>query len=112
MQVMTRVQSIAADTLSTNIIAGEANEFLAGPSVVKVYARSAAVGLRLIFQVGNEVFSQDQEIGATAGFPTRPQDFFVQGVGGPGERIILQLRNTTVGAIIGQILIEVVQVRR
>jgi len=110
-QVMTRVSSIAADTLSANLIAGEANEFLGGPSVVKVYARSAAVGLNMIFQVGNEVFSQDQEIGATAGFPTRPQDFFVQGVGGAGERIIVQLRNTTGAAIIGQLLIEVVQVR-
>lgn len=107
---MTVVQSIAADTLSANLIAGQANEFLAGNSVVNIYARSAAVGANLIYQVGNEVFSQDQEIGATAGFPTRPQDFFVQGVGGPGERIIVQVRNTTVGAIIVQLLIEVIRI--
>jgi len=110
-QVITRVESVAADTFSANIIAGEANEFLAGPSVVRVFARAAVVGLRMIFQVGNEVYAQDQEIGAAAGFPTRPQDFFVEGVGGKGERIILQLRNTTGAAIIGQILIEIVQVR-
>ncbi len=110
MQVMTVVQSIAADTLSLNLIAGQANEFLAGPSIVNVYARSAAVGANLIYQIGNEVFSQDQEIGATAGFPVRPDDFFIQGSGGPGERIIIQVRNTTAGAIIIQLLIEVVQV--
>lgn len=110
MQVMTVVNSVAANTLSANLIAGQANEFLAGPSVVRIYARAAAVGLNMIFQVGNEVFSQDQEIGATAGFPTRPQDFFVEGVGGSGERIILQARNTTGGAIIGQFLIEIVRV--
>ena len=111
MQVMTIVQSIAANTLSANLIAGQANEFLAGPSVVKIFARAAAVGLNLIYQVGNEVFSQDQEVGAAAGFPTRPQDFFVQGVGGRGERIIVQARNTTGAAIIVQFLIEVVRVR-
>ncbi len=111
MQVMTRVESVAANVFSGNIIAGEANEFLEGPSVVRVFARAAAVGLRMIMQVGNEVFAQDQEIGASAGFPTRPQDFFVEGVGGRGERIILQLRNTTGAAIIGQILIEIIRVR-
>jgi len=107
MQVMTVVQSIAANTLSLNLIAGQANEFLAGPSTVNIYARAAAVGTNLIYQVGNEVFSQDQEIGATAGFPVRPDDFFVQGVGGAGERIIVQVRNTTVGAVIIQLLIDV-----
>jgi len=110
MQVITRVQSIAANTFSVNIIAGEANEFLSGPSVVRVFARAAVVGLNMVMQVGNEVFSQDQEIGAAAGFPTRPQDFFVEGVGGAGERIIIQLRNTTGAAIIGQVLIEIVRV--
>ena len=110
MQVMTVVQSIAANTLSANLIAGQANEFLAGPSIVNVYARSAAVGVNMIYQVGNEVFSQDQEVGATAGFPTRPDDFFVQGVGGPGERIIIQARNTTGAAVIVQLLIEIIRV--
>jgi len=107
MQVMTIVQSIAANTLSANLIAGQANEFLAGPSTVNIYARAAAVGANLIYQVGNEVFCQDQEIGALAGFPQRPDDFLVQGVGGQGERIILQARNTTGGAIIVQFLIDV-----
>lgn len=110
MQVMTVVQSIAANTLSANLIAGQANEFLAGPSAVNIYARSAAVGLNLIFQVGNEVFIQDQEIGALAGFPQRPDDFLVSGVGGQGERIILQARNTTGGAIIVQVLVEIIRV--
>lgn len=107
MQVMTVVESIAANTLSANLIAGQANEFLSGSSAVNFYARSAAVGMNLIIQIGNEVFVQDQEVGALAGFPQRPDDFFVQGVGGQGERIIVQARNTTGAAIIVQLLIDV-----
>lgn len=106
MQVMTVVQSIAANTLSANLIAGQANEFLSGPSVVAIFARAAATGLNLIFQVGNEVYAQDQEVGSLAGFPQRPDDFFVRGEGGAGERIIIQARNTTGAAIIVQLIID------
>ncbi len=110
MQVITVVQLIAANTLSLNLVAGQANEFLAGPSLVNLYIRSAAVGLNAIFQVGNEVYSQDQETGAQAGFPTRNENFFVQGVGGKGERIIFQARNTTGAGIITQVLFEIIRV--
>jgi len=112
MQVITVVQSIAANTLSLNLVAGQANEFLAGPSAVNLYIRSAVVGLNLIYQIGNEVFVQDQATPAQAGFPTRNENFFVQGVGGTGERIIVQARNTTGAAIITQILIEILRVGR
>lgn len=108
---MTVVQSIAANSTSLNLLAGQANEFLSGPSIVNVYVRSAAIGANLIYQIGNEVFSQDQEMPAQAGFPTRNENFFIQGVGGRGERIIAQVRNTTVGAIIVQMLFEIVRVR-
>lgn len=107
MQVITRVVSIAANTLSANLIAGEANEFLSGPSIVNLYTRAAAVGMNLIFQIGNEVFAQNQEIGALAGFPQRPEDFFVMGQGGAGERIIVQGNNTTGAAIILQFIMEI-----
>jgi len=107
MQVITVRQSIAANSLSLNLIAGQANEFLAGPSVVNLFAVAAVIGLRVIYQIGNEVFAQDQEVAAKAGFPVRPDDFFVNGVGGTGERIILQARNTTGGAIIVQALLEI-----
>ncbi len=110
MQVMTVVQSIPANSTSGNLIAGQANEFLQGPSAVNVYVRSAVVGLNLVFQVGNEVFAQNQETPAQAGFPTRNENFFVQGVGGAGERIIVTAENTTGAAIITQLLIDVVRV--
>ncbi len=110
MQVITVVESILANSLSDNLIAGQANEFLSGPSTVNLYIRSAVIGLNLIFQVGNEVYVQDQETPAQAGFPTRNENFYVQGVGGQGERIIVQARNTTGAAIITQMLIEIVRV--
>lgn len=107
MQVMTVVQSIPANSLSLNLLAGQANEFLAGSSIVNVYLRSAATGQNLIYQIGNEVFVQDQEMPSQPGFPTRNENFFIAGVGGRGERIIAQVRNTSGSAVISQLLFEI-----
>jgi len=108
---MTVVQSIAPNSTSLNLLAGQVNEFLGGPSTVSVYVRSAAVGSFLVFQVGNEVFSQDQELPLQAGFPTRNENFFIQGVGGQGERIVATVRNSLGAAVIVQMLFEIVRVR-
>ncbi len=110
MQVITSVDTILADSLSLNLIAGQVNEFLAGRSVVRVYCTASVVGLRYIFQVGNEVFAQDQEISAANRFPIRPDDFFVEGVGGRGERIVIQARNTTGANITSNLLMDIIRV--
>ncbi len=107
MQVITRVVSVPANSTSLNLIAGETAEFLAGPSTVNIFARAAAVDLDLLFQVGNEVFLQNQEVAAIAGFPTKNENGLVQGVGGRGERIFVTATNRSGAAIIVQLLIEI-----
>ncbi len=106
MQVITVNSSIAANSTSANLIAGRLNEFLEAPSAVTLYATAAAVGLFATFQVGNEVFSDEQEVLGTNP-PIVPDDLFVVGVGGPGERITLRVRNSTGGAIVFQARIEI-----
>ncbi len=80
-------------------------------SVVRLYATGAAVGMNLSFLIGRETFSQDEEISGANRFPIIPDDFVVDGVGGPGERIFVELRNTTGAAIVGQIRLDIIEVR-
>jgi len=110
MQVITRVVSIPLNSTSANLIAGEIGEFLAGRSVVNLYARAAAVGVNLLFQVGSEVFLPNQEIGLQAGFPTRNENLLISGVGGQGERIFITATNTTAGNIIIQFMVDIIRV--
>lgn len=110
MQVITNVTSIAANTTSANLISGEVGEFLAGRSVINLYARAAAVGLNLLFQVGFEVYLPNQEVGSQAGFPTRNENLLVSGVGGQGERIFITATNTTGAAIIVQLMVDIIRV--
>ncbi len=110
MQVITRVSSLLPNATSANLIVGEIGEFLAGRSVVNLYARSAAVGTLLLFQIGSEVFLPNQAIGTQAGFPSRNENLLVSGVGGRGERIFITGTNTTAGAIIIQFLLDIIRV--
>ncbi len=110
MSIMTDVRSVAADTRTTNILAGLPFEFVAQPSIVRIYAIAAAVGMFADVLVGGESLVSDSEVAAKAGFPTRDQDLLAEIGALPGERIFMAWRNSTAGAIIGQVLVDVLPV--
>lgn len=108
--VMTDVQSVAANATTGNIFAGNVFEFLSLPSIVRVYIVAAGVGMNVDVLVGNESYASDQEVSGANRFPIRNEDLLVELGGLPGERIVVRLRNTTVGALIVQSLVEVLPV--
>lgn len=107
---MTSVQSVAANTTTGNIFAGNVFEFLSLPSVVRVYIVASAVGMNVDVLVGNESYANDQEVSGANRFPIRNEDLLVELGGLPTERIVVRLRNTTIGALTVQSLVEVLPV--
>jgi len=99
MPAMTDVRSVAANTVVDNILAGKIYEFAQVNSVSSLLATASAVGLRISFIIGNEVLLDDQEISAANRFPMMPDDFLTRGGALKGDRLVVRLRNTTVGAI-------------
>jgi hypothetical protein len=111
MLVMTDRQTVAAGATVNNVLTGKLGEFLGGPSVVKVYQQASAVGCNTSLLIGNETFVQDQEILpflATAPGPIIPDNFSAEGAGVQGDRVVIQLRNTTGGNIIVVTRVEVI----
>ena len=108
MPMMSTVISVAANTRSANLFAGDAFEFAPAPSIVRLYGRSAAVGLHIDFLLGGESLISDSEIAALAGFPTRPDDLLTEHGANPGDRIFVAARNTTGAAIIVQLIVDVI----
>ena len=108
MPMMSVVVSIAANTRSANLFAGQAFEFAASPSIVRLYGRSAAIGLNIDFLLGGESLIADSEIAALAGFPTRPDDLLTEHGANAGERIFVTASNTTGAPIIVQLLCDVI----
>ena len=110
MLVMTDRQTVAAGATVANVLTGKLGEFLGGPSIVKLYLQAAAVGCNASLLIGNETFMQDQEILpflATAPGPIIPDHFACEGAGVQGDRVVVQLRNTTGGNIIVVTRVEV-----
>ena len=107
---MTDVQSVAANTTTGNIFAGNVFEFIASPSLVRFYLVAAAVGMNVDVLVGNESYASDQEISGANRFPIRNEDLLVELGALPGERIVVRLRNTTGAALVVQSLVEVLPV--
>ncbi len=108
MSVMTDIRSVPANTRTVNVLAGLPFEFVVAPSIVRVYAIAAVVGMNADVLIGGESLVSDSEVGAKAGFPTRQADLLMEHGGLPGERIFFAWRNTTGAAIIGQLLVDVV----
>ncbi len=107
---MTFNASIAANSQNDNILSGKLHEFLTENSRVVVAAAASAAGLRCSILIGGEALVQDQEISAVNRFPQLPQDFVAEGAGFAGDRIVLPLRNTTAGAITGQVSVDVIPI--
>lgn len=109
-QVMTDRQSVAANSVVQNVLTGKIHEFLQRPSSVRLFACAAATGLNATLIVGNVTAMQDQEINAQNRMPIVPDDFVVEAGGLKGERVVVQLRNTTAGAIVAFTRVEIVPV--
>jgi hypothetical protein len=108
MSTMTDRRSVAANTRTTNILAGLPFEFIVHPSIVRVYMSAGAIGLNADVLIGGESLVSDSEMSSSNRFPVRPDDLLVEHGGLPGERVFIALRNTTSAVIVGQTLVDVI----
>jgi hypothetical protein len=106
MATMTDRQSVGANAVVANAISGKTHEFVTEPSVVSYYGSAAAVALFSTLIIGTEIVVEDQELNAANRMPTIPTDFVAQGGAFPGDRIVVKLRNSTAGAIVGFTLVQ------
>lgn len=89
--------TVAAGGTVANIMAGSKFEFLARPSAVRVFAVQDAADLaELDFTLGNVVIGEDLPLTERAAGegPSMTDDKLVAGVGAPGDRIQIRLRET------------------
>lgn len=90
--------SVAANSVSANVLAGQLFEFLGGPAALVVSATGSATGLRATLLVAGVSLINDQAIGLQNRFPLIPDDVLTQ-ERVPGGRMVLTFRNGTAGAL-------------
>lgn len=111
MPVFRFTDQIAAGDVNENILAGSKFEFLSRPSAVRVFAVQDAGHLaEMDLTLGNVVVGENLRLNeAAAGTgPSRSDDFAVSGVGRPGDRIQVRLRETGgVAVAVVRVLVEI-----
>lgn len=91
--------AIAANTVSTNRLAGELFEFPPRPSVITLLCAAAAVGIFATLSIGGTVVANDVPVSNANRYPIAPDDMLSQEGALAGERLFLTFRNNTGAAI-------------
>ena len=102
--------SVAANAASGNVLAGSPFEFVAANSIVTlslVRAGGTPGDINADFQVGGESITSQANISTRNGFPTFRDDVLAQAGAEAGERLFLNLNNTTAGALNVDVLVDV-----
>jgi hypothetical protein len=89
--------SVPANSVSTNVLAGQLYEFVPTGTKVSLSCTGSATGLRVTL-IANIPVLNDQAINLQNRFPIIPDDIIFQGAV-RACRLVLTSRNTTAGAL-------------
>jgi hypothetical protein len=104
---LTDVRSVALGATVSNVLAGKLGEYLARPAIVSVAIVASAVGMFATIMFGERTIVADQEVSGANRFPVLPDDISVQDAGLAGQRLTINLRNSTGGAITVNTVVDV-----
>ena len=89
--------SVAANSVSVNVLSGQLYEFVPPGAIVTLSVAGSATGLRATYICGLPLVN-DQAMNLQNRFPLIPDDV-LHGGQVPGGRQVLTFRNTTAGAL-------------
>jgi len=90
--------SVAANSLSANVLAGKLFEFVPAGANVTLSATGSGTGLRISFVASLVQLLNDEAMSTANRFPLIPDDIVLNQRVGAG-RLLLTFRNTTAGAL-------------
>jgi len=103
------VTSVAAGATSANLLEDSTYKYLPQGAVVRVYGCADAAGQLLELMFGNVVDTRAFElvVRATTVGPFRSDDLSAEGVAAGGDLVSVRVRNTTAGAVVNRVLIDI-----
>lgn len=108
MPVMVKTVSVAANSSATPLV-GDQYEFLGFHAAVSFAIVADAVGIVATVFSGSDLLQQEGPaiIRAAGALPVNPDDFYLQDVASAGDRLSVQLRNTTGAAIAARVVVQI-----
>lgn len=102
--------NVAANSASGNVLAGSPFEFAAANSIISlavVRAGGTPGDINADFQIGGESITSQANVSTRNAFPSFRDDVLAQAGAEAGERLFLNLNNTTAGALDVDVLVDV-----
>lgn len=104
MPVIQSEVSVAANTTNNNIISGSAFEYSRGRTLLSCGVTAAATGTLTTIQSGADVILEESATYIATQFPIVPDQMFYNDVMEMFDRLRIQVRNTTGGALVSRAL--------
>lgn len=99
MPVISKTSTIAASAPYANVISGSLYEFARENQVVSVGVAQSATGLFDTIQSGSDVVAEEFEPAILTRYPIIPDEMYFTDVMQPGDRLSINVRNSTAGAL-------------
>lgn len=94
--------SIAANTTNSNLVAGSAFEYSRGRQLLSLGVTAAATGTVTTIQSGADVILEESATYISTTFPIVPDQMFYNDIMEMFDRLRIQVRNTTGGALVAR----------
>jgi hypothetical protein len=107
MRVIQREISVGANATIENLLAGSAYEFANGPALVSAGVTAAATGLQITVQSGGNSVAEESPPLIKTAFPSLEDDMYYNWGALAGERMVIRCRNTTGGAVVVRVLVQI-----
>ena len=107
MSVIQNAVSVAAGATNANLISGSAFEFARTRQVVSLGVIASATGSFVAITSGSDVVAEEFPPFEGAAFPVIPDQMYYNDVMEVGDRLRIQARNPTGGAIVFRFIVQV-----
>jgi len=97
--------SVPATSTNPNLLAGSTFEYSRQRAVLSFGVTQAATGNFATINVGSDVVVEEFIPPIQTRFPIIPDEFYAQDVADAGDRIIIQIRNSTGGALVNRAIV-------
>jgi len=107
MPVIQKEVTIAAGTVTDNLLSGSAFEFLRQNSLVSIGLTQAATGMFATIQSGSDIIVEEFSPAIATRFPIIPDEMYYSDVGAVGDRLVIRVRNPTGGGVIARAIVQI-----
>jgi hypothetical protein len=99
-------------TTTSNVVSGSAFEYPQQPSQLSLAINGGAAAMFCTLYAGSRLIAEEFELNISAAYPIVPDQFYFNFPILPGERLVVNVRNSTAGPLVAWFVIDMQTIGR